>query len=440
MRGGYQICALIFSISALKDKEDILVRKYIYLFAAVLLCVLGLCSCGDNSADNGPHEAETSAEITPTYAGNYIFVGKTQDGVGEIQYCVELKSDGGYAITEKEENKEQCYEGDSFEWHGSYFVTGAVDRGGVPEASFFESDGSCIWVLGADSGSVYPMRYIEPQRAKDFKNIPYGSESESQVLDIHLPEGEGPFPVIVVVHGGGFKFGDQNMGVIQPIFAATERGFAVVSADYRKSTQAVFPGAVADIKAVVRWIRANSDTYNFNTDRIAIWGESAGAYLAIMTALTPNVSELEGDVQENREFSSAVNVLVSFYAPVDFSRLDEDAAELGMTSSFSASGSFESEFMGRALNEDEDFTRTAWWKTYASSISDDFELSAWIQAGDDDKRVPYLQSVHFADELSGIIGQESVYFSIVPGADHEDAAFYTKENIDAVIDFIDSHM
>lgn len=270
----------------------------------------------------------------------------------------------------------------------------------------------------------------------------YASNAKTQVCDIHVPEGEGPFPVIVLVHGGGFAFGDAGMPIIRPVIdAALARGYAVVSADYRKSSEAVFPAALADVKAAVRFVRRAAARYGFDPERIAVWGESAGAYLALMTALTPEVAALNGDVTVNAELPSSVRALVSFYAPVEFLTLDADAAALGMGgTSFSGPDSFESRFLGAPLGEDAALTATTCWETYTDALPEGFALRAWIQVGDADAKVPYTQSVRFADRLSAVIGEENVRFALLPGADHEDAAFYTAENLAAVLDFLDETM
>ena len=119
-------------------------------------------------------------------------------------------------------------------------------------AEFFEADKSCKWTL--DGENCKPVNYVEsgdaPAEEGGLAGIKYASNSEAQVLDIHLPEGEGPFPVIVLVHGGGFLFGDQAMPIIQPVIdAGTAAGWAVVSVDYRKSGEAAFPAALADVKS-----------------------------------------------------------------------------------------------------------------------------------------------------------------------------------------------
>lgn len=208
--------------------------------------------------------------------------------------------------------------------------------------------------------------------------------------------------------------------------------FAAMDDEYMQAR-----AAVADVKAAVRWVRANADAYGFDADNIAIWGESAGAYLAVMTALTPEVAELNGDVAENSERSSAVQALVSFYAPVEFWVMDAQGEALGMSKNFSGDSSFESAFVGQAVGADEEYTYRTWWGTYADALPEDFALAAYIAAGDGDTSVPYTQSVDLADDLTEVIGAEGVTLNILAGANHEDAAFYTDEHLAQVYDFLD---
>lgn len=264
--------------------------------------------------------------------------------------------------------------------------------------------------------------------------VAYASNSPAQVCLISCPEGVEKAPVIVLAHGGGFMFGDAGMTIIQPVIqAALEHGYAVVSVDYRKSSEAVFPAALADVKAAVRFVRANAEEYGFDPERIAVWGESAGAYLSLMTALTPDVEELNGDVADNAGQSSAVSALVSFYAPVEFYTLYEEAGKPE-----SAADSFESKFLGQDITADRDATYKTYWETYSDQLPAD--LYAWVQAGDSDQRVPCSQSTNLAQRLAGYLGEERVEYSLLPGADHEDAAFYTDENLSAVFAWLDGVM
>ena len=266
------------------------------------------------------------------------------------------------------------------------------------------------------------------------KNVAYSSSSGAQICDIYIPESAEKTPVIVLVHGGGFMFGDQSMDVILPVIdKALENGYAVVSVDYRKATEAVFPAALGDVKAAVRFVKAHAAEYGFDPNKIAIWGESAGAYLSLMTALTPDVAELNADVTDYSEIPSDVTALVSFYAPVEFYTLYEEAGKPD-----SAAGSFESKFLGQDIMADKDATYKTYWETYADSIPAD--LMAWIQAGDADRKVPHTQSVNFAGRLANYLPGENIAYSIIPGADHEDDLFYTDENLDAVFAWLNGFM
>ena len=274
----------------------------------------------------------------------------------------------------------------------------------------------------------------------DYPNVAYASNSDAQVMDIYLPENAtGSDAVIVVVHGGGFKFGSQTMEIIRPVIdAGLENGYIVASVDYRKSGESTFPGALSDVKAAVRYLKANAETYGINPDQIVIWGESAGAYLSLMTALTPDVEELDGDVTDNAEYDSDVAVLVDFYGPVEFYTMDKEYAALGIDgTTYSEDSSFESAYLGQAIGEDEEFTYTTWWGSYTDELPEDYTLRAWIQAGTSDTSVPYTQSENFAAALAEVIGEDNVSFSLIEGAEHEDDAFYTDENLAEIFAFLE---
>jgi acetyl esterase/lipase len=94
---------------------------------------------------------------------------------------------------------------------------------------------------------------------RKFLDIPYAPLSPSQRLDIYLPnEGDGPFPVIVAIHGGAFMGCDKADMQVLPMLEGLKRGYAVVSINYRMSGEAKFPALVQDAKAAVRWVRAMS--------------------------------------------------------------------------------------------------------------------------------------------------------------------------------------
>jgi acetyl esterase/lipase len=151
-------------------------------------------------------------------------------------------------------------------------------------------------------------------------NIPFGKRGDSALrLDLAMPaRGEGPFPAVVCIHGGGWTGGDrQQMAVTIAVLAA--RGYVAISPDYRLAPADRFPAQVEDCKAAVRWLRANAATYHVNPDRIGAMGLSAGAHLACLLGVTERGDGLEGS-GGNPEQSSRVQAVVSFFGPTDLRR------------------------------------------------------------------------------------------------------------------------
>ena len=130
-------------------------------------------------------------------------------------------------------------------------------------------------------------------------------------LDLYLPAANGtPAPLVVWVHGGAWSRGSRSEHPLAPLVA---RGWAVASVDYRLTPVAPFPANVHDLKAAVRFLRARHAEHGFAPERIAIAGASAGAHLAALVGVTNGHRELEGEVGEHRDQSSAVQAIVSFY-------------------------------------------------------------------------------------------------------------------------------
>ena len=136
------------------------------------------------------------------------------------------------------------------------------------------------------------------------------------LLDLYMPlKAEKP-PLVVYIHGGGWRQGDRKKPTF--ILWLVERGYAVASLDYRLSQTATFPAQIHDCKGAVRWLRAHAAQYGYNAERIAAVGGSAGGYLALLLGVTGDSKELEGDVGGNPTQSSRVQAVVDFYGPTDF--------------------------------------------------------------------------------------------------------------------------
>ena len=138
-------------------------------------------------------------------------------------------------------------------------------------------------------------------------------------LDLYTPAAaESPLPALLWLHGGAWAVGDKSDMAVERLLPLVAHGLAVASANYRLVSQATWPAQLHDVKAAVRWLRANADEHGLDRDRIAIGGASAGGHLASMTGLTAGDAGLEGDVGDHAGVSSAVGAVVALFPPADF--------------------------------------------------------------------------------------------------------------------------
>ena len=157
--------------------------------------------------------------------------------------------------------------------------------------------------------------------------ITYGQAGEEELkLDLARPDGEGPYPAIVFIHGGGWAFGHRAT-YHKRIKEAAEKGYVAITVSYRlmkfdqenkEKSQAtpIFPAQVHDVKAAVRWLRANAKKYHVNPDKIGVTGQSAGGHLSLMVGLTDPSAGLEGN-NGNEDFSSRVQAVVNEFGPTE---------------------------------------------------------------------------------------------------------------------------
>lgn len=268
-------------------------------------------------------------------------------------------------------------------------------------------------------------------------DLSYADLSAAQKLDLYWPdEGNGPFPVILVIHGGAFMGGDKRDIQLTPMLAGLKRGYAVVSMNYRMSGEAIFPALVQDVRAAIRWVRANAEKFLFDPAKIAVWGGSAGGYLALMAGVAAGIPELDDLALGNSEQPGNVQAVVAWFPPTDFLKMDEQLAESGFLPppefAHSGANSPESLILGQKITEIPNLVRMANPETYLRPGLPPF----FIQHGKMDDTVPYQQSLNFAKKLADI-APEQVTHEILPNARHADPAFETSQNVQKVLDFID---
>lgn len=122
-------------------------------------------------------------------------------------------------------------------------------------------------------------------------DIEYGTAGgESLKLDVSVPDGAGPFPAVILVHGGGWNGGDKSggpqKGYMAPMHAPLEKaGFAWFSINYRLAPKHRYPACIEDVETAIRWVKANAAEYHIDPARIVLAGESAGGHLVALAAV-----------------------------------------------------------------------------------------------------------------------------------------------------------
>ncbi|VTS05555.1 alpha/beta hydrolase [Tuwongella immobilis] len=147
------------------------------------------------------------------------------------------------------------------------------------------------------------------------------SNPDDQHLQLNLvrpKSSKGPLPVVICIHGGGFRAGKRE-SYDALIVKLAQQGFAALTITYRLAPKYPFPAAIHDTKAAVRWVRANAEKYGFDGTRIGVTGGSAGGHLAQFLGVTGGVAEFEG-TGGNPQQSSAVSCVVNVYGPSDFTQ------------------------------------------------------------------------------------------------------------------------
>jgi len=274
--------------------------------------------------------------------------------------------------------------------------------------------------------------------ARKWLDIPYATISLAQRLDIYLPDaGEGPFPVILSIHGGAFMGCDKADMQVLAMLEGLQRGYAVAALNYRLSGEAQFPALVHDVKAAVRWVRAHAAEFGLDEGRIAAWGGSAGGYLSSMLGTSAGVAALEDLSLGNPDQPSHIQAVVDWFGPTNFLKMDEQLVAAGMPpvkgQEHNGPQSPESLLLGGPIPEIPERVQAANPETYIHQGAPPF----LIQHGTRDAVVPAQQSVEFAEKLRQTLGERQVTLELLEGAEHGDPQFEAPEKVDRVLDFLD---
>jgi acetyl esterase len=208
-------------------------------------------------------------------------------------------------------------------------------------------------------------------------DLTYGTAAAEELkLDLSVPEGDGPFPVCILVHGGGFERGDKQKQPKHLFVPLSGAGFAWVSINYRLAPAHKYPGSVEDVETAIRWVKAHGKEYRFDSSRIVLIGESAGGYLVNMVGT------------KNQE-DTRVAAVVSFYGVADLLfRFN--------TSNGKPSITFSNYF---GVTEDNEATRKFLVEASPATYVRPGLPPFLLLHGNKDETVPYDQSVNFFAKL-----------------------------------------
>ena len=180
--------------------------------------------------------------------------------------------------------------------------------------------------IAAQNASAQPASFINVT----FAQAPT-ADGGTKPLNINIWKGTGddPQPVVLFVHGGAWESGDNRLEgngseQIRALMSLREKGVTVAAATYRFSKEAIFPAQIHDVKAAIRYLKANAAVYGIDPERIMTMGESAGAQLALLAAVSNGEEAMEGSIGGNLDVNSDVIGCVDCYGMTDFLTLASD--------------------------------------------------------------------------------------------------------------------
>jgi acetyl esterase/lipase len=271
-----------------------------------------------------------------------------------------------------------------------------------------------------------PRAHVRPDGARFYASAVYATVPGHRPLrlDLRVPPGEGPWPLAIWVHGGGWRTGDRRLlpHTIAPLGffdRIQRRGYAVASVDYRLSAEARFPAPLHDVKAAVRWLRAHAAELALDAGRFALWGESAGGHLAALAGLTADGS-LAGEAGVSG-VSSAVGAVVDWYGVSDLLAMGGNDPD-----------SSTAQLLGAPPAEVRDLAVLASPTEHAREDAPPFLCVHGVA----DRVVPYSQSEHLAAMLHAYGARCDLH--PVPGAGHVfEGAADVAALVEASVDFLD---
>lgn len=259
---------------------------------------------------------------------------------------------------------------------------------------------------------------------KTYPDLTYTSvvTGSSAKLDLHVPDNGVASPLVGWFHGGAWSGGDkrETNGHFQYLLKA---GFAVAAINYRLTTQAPWPAQLVDCKSAIRYLRSLPASYRLWTDKVGVWGASAGAQLASMLASTSGQAKFEQG--GHLEQSSDVQAVTADYSPSDITRW---LAEPATPNPYFVVALLLGKIPTPALTDP---------ISPMDNISQDVPPT-FLRHGSADKTVPPVQSTRYRDAL--LAAGVPVQHTVLPGLIHASADFYSQAKVAPVLTWFDNYL
>jgi len=270
--------------------------------------------------------------------------------------------------------------------------------------------------------AIYQLTGTQPR----YEDVAYGGDSSRNTLDVYLSETtSGPQPLVILVHGGGFRAGDKARP--DHLNEFLEAGFAVAAINYRLSGEAKWPAQLTDVTRAVRFLHDNATEFGIDPDRMAIFGQSAGGHL---TATSTFDLTARG--------ANIIRAAVVWFGPVDFITMDEDmvASEFG-SSDTDGPGSPESGLIGAPVGENPELARAASPLTFLEALPDNARLPPiLIMHGAKDPLIAARQSERLHDAIATHPSNGGIRLEILAEGTHGGGEFNEPATIQTVIAFL----
>lgn len=254
-------------------------------------------------------------------------------------------------------------------------------------------------------------------------------------FDLYYPcQGEGPFPLIINISGGGWFYGHpSSIHLGRTVHTAIARGYALASIACTSSREEKFPYQIQEVRCVLRHLRIHAGELALDPDFFALWSSSSGAHLSLLAALT--CGDPYFDSEPDSTISDQVSAIAALYPCCRLDTSVEDFHAIGLEPANYRSGPqcAESIFLGALVEESPDLCRLAAPITH---VRPDIPPVLLLH-GTADAITPYTFTEEFTQRCREVAGADRVQSIIIPGAGHSAPQFKSDEMCGRILDFFD---